>query len=178
MSIEALLRWEREDRIVPATDFIPFAEASGQIRQLGLRTIELLQADLRRLDAEGWRHLPVALNVSVPQLADPGTLARLHDLLGGGCDQTIVIEVTESVFLPDNSLALQALAAIEQLGATVVVDDFGSGFSNLRLLQTLAPTQVKLDRSFVNVDRESADARVLMRSAVEMAQRHGRGGGQ
>ena len=168
-SIESLTRWRRPDGVVAAGEFIGFAEDSGLIRSLGLSTLKTLGPHLQQLTEAGWHELPVGINLSVSQLSDPTTIEQVRrDLIVPG-GRTILIEVTESVFLPDNVKAQDALVSLERAGATVVIDDFGSGFSNLRLLRSVAPQQLKLDRSFLNVDPESADALALIQSAVQMA---------
>ena len=168
-SIETLTRWHRSDRVVAAGEFIGFAEDSGLIRSLGLATLKALVPQLQQLTEAGWPALPVGVNLSVSQLSDPKTIEQVRrDLIAPGL-RPVLIEVTESLFLPDNAKAQESLAFLERAGATLVIDDFGSGFSNLRLLRSVAPQQLKLDRSFLNVDPDSADALALIQSAVQMA---------
>jgi len=81
----------------------------------------------------------------------------------------LVIEVTESVFLPDHRHALEALTLFAEMGARVAVDDFGSGYSNFRLLESLSPDLIKLDRSYLGAGRDRNARLTLMRSTVQLA---------
>ena len=168
-SVEALLRWNRDGEIVSAGEFIPFAEETGQIRALGMETLSLLRDDIARLHASGFGDIGVSVNMSVMQLED----RLLTELLGhwptpGGLEG-VTIEILESAFLPDRPHALRTVHQLSSLGARVAVDDYGSGYSNLKLLENLSPDFLKLDRSFLSVRHEPAARRALLTSAVVIA---------
>jgi two-component system CheB/CheR fusion protein len=167
--LEALLRWVRADEVVKAADFIPFCEDTGLIRALGPLTLSLLRRDLAALNVGRGPRLPVCFNMSVQQLED----RHLADLLTGWPSPTgltgLVVEVTESVFLPGNTWAMDALRTFKQLGADISVDDYGSGYSNFSLLESLAPRYIKLDKSFLSDHAVSVRGVALLRSAIEMA---------
>lgn len=167
--VEALLRWVRDGKAVAAGEFIAFCEQSGQIRALTAISMSLLQADLRRLGAAGEDLGRSCLNLSVSQLED----RTFQDLLDQMPSPTglagLVVEVTESLFLPDNARALAAVSRLSDLGAEVSVDDYGSGYSNFALMEQLSPALVKLDKSFLShattVDRKET----LIAAAIEMS---------
>jgi two-component system CheB/CheR fusion protein len=165
---EALIRWHRQGELVNAADFIGFCEDTGLIRRFGPLTLSLLRNDLAVLHAHALGNLPVCFNMSVQQLED----RQLADLLSSWPSPTglagLVVEVTESVFLPGNTWAIDALATFSRLGAEISVDDYGSGYSNFRLLETLAPRYIKLDRSFLSEHAASDRGIALLRSAIEM----------
>ena len=167
--IEALIRWKRDHETVPAAEFIDFCEHSGQIRALAPLTLALIRHDLNVLRQGGHDFGKACINVSVSQLEQRG----LHGLATGWPDdgglRSIVIEVTESVLLPERGRAVDALATLTGLGAEVSVDDFGSGYSNFALLESLAPAYIKLDKSFLAAHAERGLGRALLSSAVEMA---------
>ena len=165
---EALVRLVRGNEVVPAWEFIPFCESSGQIRILGPISLNLLRQDVLRARARGIVDPRLCLNLSVSQLedrtfADEVALHGLDDL------GRVVIEVTESVFLPDRDRALGIVRLLRGLGAQLSVDDFGVGFSNLRLLKGLAPDIIKLDRSFLTETPDGARDSALLKTAIDMA---------
>ena len=167
--VESMLRWNRDGHVVVAGDFIAFAEDSGQIRELGPHTFALLRADLDALRTAGHGSLPVGINMSATQLEDRSLAAQLSDWPTSTGLQGLVIEVVESVFLPGRSRALDALKALAAHGAELSIDDFGTGFSNLQLLQMLSPTYIKLDKTFLDVSMDPARGSLLLRSAVDIA---------
>lgn len=166
---EALLRWNRDGELIPATSFISLTEETGQIRALGMESLSLLRADRSMLVASGLTDIVISFNLSVLQLEDSefADLIR-HWPTPGGLDGTMV-EILESVFLPDRHEALAMVRRLAGIGAMVAVDDYGSGFSNPKLLQSLAPDYLKLDRSFLNPERDPEARRALISSVVVMA---------
>ncbi|WP_323247828.1 EAL domain-containing protein [Synechococcus sp. CCY9202] len=171
--VEALIRWHRDGQVVSAGDFIEFAEQSGLIRELGPLTLRLLRADLERLSARGRSDLSVSLNMSVKQLEDPQLSSLLQSWPAAHGLKGLVVEVVESILLPDNSAALQVVHGLIDHGAAISIDDYGTGYSNLRLLKMLEPAFIKLDRSLLLLSLEDDRGKQLMRSAIELA--HGLG---
>ncbi len=173
--VESLIRWHRDGEIVPAADFITFCQESGQIRALGLLTLTLLRADITALRDAGHVDLSVAVNMSAEQLADPHLAGLLTSWPVPGGLESLVIEVVESVFLPSNADGLATVQELSALGAGISIDDYGSGYSNIRLVKELSPDFVKLDRTFLGPDSEMERVtvldvdRALIRSAIEMA---------
>lgn len=169
LALEALLRWDDGGHVRTAADFISFAEASGQIRRLGAFTMADARHAMSSLAKAGHGDLLLAINMSVTQLEDAVLIEQMsawptpHGLSG------IVVEVVESIFLPDSHQALESLRVLESLGAQVSVDDFGAGFSNYRLLESLSPDYIKLDRSFLRSSRSTTARRALLESAIQMA---------
>jgi two-component system CheB/CheR fusion protein len=166
--VEALVRGVLGSSFVDAKEFIQFAERSGQIRDLRLLTLALVRTDIDALRAAGRANLQVAFNMSVSQLEDARFVDLIHawpsvDVLTG-----LAVEVTEEVFLPDHLRAVDALLAVSSQGVAISIDDFGSGFSNLRLLQVLAPETLKLDPCFLVSNDESEPATELLRAAINL----------
>ena len=90
--------------------------------------------------------------MSVTQLEDPAFADRLNGWPSSRGLDGLVVEVVESVFLPDNVRAMDTLMKLVQQGAEISIDDYGSGFSNLRLLKELSPSYIKMDRSLIEMD--------------------------
>ncbi|MGL6291116.1 MAG: GGDEF/EAL domain-containing response regulator [Silanimonas sp.] len=151
VGLEALMRWRSDNgRLVPPERFIPIAEQSGLIKDLGawaMRSAIHCAAQLR----EAGHPLRMAVNVSMSQLLVPGFEVMVAEALadGGLPAELLEIEITESVAMQSPDIVLPRLAALKQLGVCVAIDDFGTGFSSLSSLEKLAPERLKIDRSFV-----------------------------
>ena len=167
--VEALVRWQRAGDILSADAFVPFCEDSGQIRALGMVTMALVRADVRTLREAGHPDLRIAFNMSVTQLEDRHFTDLLDEYTDPSSLSGLVVEILESVFLPDHGQAIQILDRMSALGAQTSIDDYGSGYSNVRLLETLEPDYIKLDRSFLSEHHNTAGRSALVRSAVEIS---------
>ncbi|MBT2530915.1 EAL domain-containing protein [Arthrobacter sp. ISL-48] len=170
VQFEALARWNRDGERIPPSVFIPMAERSGLIGEIGA---EVMARSLVRLapwlSEDPSRSL--AVNVSGVQLQEPdfaeGVLA-LAEASGVGAYQ-LVLEVTESVFFdPDNNLIKQ-LASLRETGARVSLDDFGTGYSSLGRLQDLPVDEVKIDKTFVSMVRTGRERLPILSSMINMA---------
>ena len=173
--VEALVRWRHPVRgLVPPDEFIPVAEQSGLMHRL---TDAVLEMALRQVGE--WSELgldvPMAVNVSFRDLLDDQFADRLARRLGEQALEPglITLEITERVLTSDMERALRTLDALRRLGVRLSLDDFGTGWSSLRLLRELPVSEIKIDRSFVSrvaVDDEDA---TVVRAIVGLA--HGLG---
>jgi len=148
VGMEALLRWPGGPS--PA-EFVPIAEASGLIEQIGKWVLRQALADLVRLDAAGL-HVPnVAVNVSAAQCRHGGLVDLVTSCLSesGLSAERLTIEVTESVLMHDLDWFATELSGLVDLGVGVAIDDFGTGYSSLRYLAELPATELKIDRAFI-----------------------------
>jgi EAL domain-containing protein (putative c-di-GMP-specific phosphodiesterase class I) len=173
--VEALVRWRHPVRgLVPPDEFIPVAEQSGLMHRL---TDAVLEMALRQVGewSELGLEVPMAVNVSFRDLLDDQFTDRLarrlseHELEPG----LITLEITERVLTSDMERARRTLDALRRLGVRLSLDDFGTGWSSLRLLRELPVSEIKVDRSFVSrvaVDHEDA---TVVRALVGLA--HGLG---
>ncbi|MDR6324139.1 putative bifunctional diguanylate cyclase/phosphodiesterase [Actinoplanes couchii] len=152
--VEVLLRWRHPQRGLIAPDvFIPMAERSGLILDIGLWVLE----NACRQGAL-WQHrygddapAKVSINVSALQLAEPGFVADVEDILARtGVDRSrLMLEITETAVL-DSGPALAAVRELRQRGLRVALDDFGTGQSSLSLLLDCPVDVLKVDKSFVS----------------------------
>ncbi|NAZ76658.1 EAL domain-containing protein [Kineococcus sp. T13] len=169
--VEALVRWQRPGHgLVPPDAFVPIAEASSLICDLGRWALAEACAQLARWDAEGGERagLGVAVNVSGRHLARAHLLEDVAAALaaGGTAPQRLTVEVTETV-LVDEPLALEQLRALRALGVRVAIDDFGTGYTSIGQLSRLPVDVLKIDRSFVaSPDTAHADLVRLLVSAA------------
>ena len=147
VGVEALLRWTHPSRgPIPPAVFIPLAEQSGLMSQLGEIVLRRALADASR-----WPALSVAVNLSPVQIRD----RWLVDLVGAVMSETgiassrVVLEVTEGILIDNPEEALTRLEALRALGVSLALDDFGTGFSSLNYLQKFPFDRLKIDRAFV-----------------------------
>jgi diguanylate cyclase (GGDEF)-like protein len=170
IGLEALARW-RHDRygdIAPAR-FIPIAEESGVIAQLGCAVLEIALRDLARIDAVSHIPLELTVNLSARQLQDNELCADVANVLARTRidAQRLTLEVTESAMIDESSVALERLHELRSLGVQICIDDFGTGYSSLAYLRRLPVGGLKIDRAFVDgIDRsveEAAVARAILR---------------
>jgi len=146
---EALIRWRHPVRgLVPPMEFIPLAEETGLIIQIG----EWVLREACRAAAAWPDHLKIAVNLSVCQFRHNSLLATVVAVLDetGLRPERLEIELTESVFLADVEQSLPLLRALKELGIRIAIDDFGTGYSSFSYLRAFAFDKIKLDRSFVS----------------------------
>jgi two-component system CheB/CheR fusion protein len=166
--VEALMRWHRDGEIVAAEEFIAFCESTGQIRALAPLTFRRLREDLEVFRASGSEVGRACVNVSVAQLEDKDFTSLMKWWPSPTGLSGVVMEITESIFLPDHQRSFNAIELLSRLGAEISVDDFGSGYSNLMLLEALSPKCIKLDKSFLGTRAGSRNGRELITAAVDM----------
>jgi EAL domain-containing protein (putative c-di-GMP-specific phosphodiesterase class I) len=168
---EALLRWNFNDGLVRPDIFIPLAEQSGLIREIGAWVL-----NRACIDASQWQHSPdasVTVNVSIIQLQDDDFINVLDKALQTSqLDPTrLHLEITESMFADDKDKVRETLDAIKSRDVQVSIDDFGTGYSSLSQLQTLSFDIVKIDRSFVQNMQQGGEA--IIRATMFIANEFG-----
>ena len=174
VKVEALARWERDGGIVPPAQFIPAAERSGLIVEIGTEVLLKGCAELRGWLAEDPLRA-LAVNVSGVQLQH-GDFAELLLAVArntGVEPRQLVVEVTESVFFVDDCHVIQQLTALRNAGVRVALDDFGTGFSSLGRLQGLPVDTLKIDQSFTSMIRTGDEKLPILSCMIAMA--HGLG---
>lgn len=170
-SMEALVRWPHPTRGLLAPNvFIPLAEALDLVHDLGMQVLEQVCADLARWQREGYAPPPVSVNLSARQLSRPALATELLDAIArhGIAPTSIRIEVTESLFARPDGPAKSALQQLREAGITVLIDDFGTGFSALSYLHTIPCDTIKLDGSFVRSLTDDARLRAIVRRSIEL----------
>ncbi|MEH2516756.1 diguanylate cyclase (GGDEF)-like protein [Bradyrhizobium sp. AZCC 1610] len=147
-SCEALLRWRHPERgMISPAEFIPVAEDSGLINQLGLWVLNTACAE-----AATWPdHVRVAVNVSPVQFRSPSLALNVAAALAacGLPASRLELEITEAVLIRDDEAALDMLHQLRKLGVRIALDDFGTGYSSLSYLQRFPFDKIKIDRSFI-----------------------------
>jgi predicted signal transduction protein with EAL and GGDEF domain len=172
-SVEALVRWLHPERgLLMPLDFVPFAEASGIIDEVGEHVLLAACQEASAWERElGPRDAPsVTVNVSPRQLLDDRLASRVGDLLArcGMEPSRLVLEITESALMQDPTTATRRLEHLTRVGVRLAVDDFGTGHSSLAHLQRFPIDLLKIDRSFVSRVEEHTGGS-LVRAIVQLA---------
>ena len=173
---EGLARWRDPDnKVITPAEFIPIAEESGAIGNLGNRLLEEACAQIR-----GWASMqktlvPISLNISPIQCRDPSFGTRLIATLEktNVAPELINIEITESTVFKNLDVIHKNLEIVRRYGVGVHIDDFGTGYSSLSLLKDLPLSALKIDRSFVRDIGKEEGAEVIVRAVVDLAEKLG-----
>jgi diguanylate cyclase (GGDEF)-like protein/PAS domain S-box-containing protein len=164
---EALLRWRHPERgMVSPAEFIPLAEDTGLINELGDWVMQTACTE-----AAGWpSRVRLAVNVSPIQLKSPTLALRITGALAasGLPPDRLEIEITEAVLIHDDETALEILHQLRAIGVRIALDDFGTGFSSLSYLKRFPFDKIKIDRCFVS-DIEVDGSAAIVQAVVNIA---------
>ncbi len=152
--VETLIRWIHPEKgMIPPDSFIPIAEESGQIIEIGKWVLEqsclqmggLLKRGLLPVNAK------VAVNLSTKQFTDPNLLQSIEDAIksSGLPPKNLALEITESIIMGDVEGAIVIMQHLKALGVSIAIDDFGTGYSSLSYIKRFPINVLKVDRSFV-----------------------------
>jgi len=168
---EALIRWNHPTRgHVPPLDFIPLAEETGDIIDIGCWVLEQACHQAAAWNNQSTSPLTMAVNVSAVQLRDPRFVAEVRQVLDstGLSGSLLTLELTESVLIEHQDVEV-LLHELRSLGVGIAIDDFGTGYSSLSYLRRFPVTSVKIDRSFINELASSHDVG-LVKSIIQIAE--------
>ncbi len=171
---EALARWNHPDRgEISPSEFIPVAEESGLILQLGRWAMDKATRTLAEWDASSGEALPVyvGVNLSAIQVARDDVAGVVASALrsSGLRGDRLTLELTESSIVQDPRRATRVFEALKSLDTTVAMDDFGTGYSSLAYLQRLPIDVLKIDKSFVSGMMTDPDAVAIVRAILGLA---------
>jgi diguanylate cyclase (GGDEF)-like protein/PAS domain S-box-containing protein len=167
LGYEVLARWLHPDRgLLTPADFLPLAEETGLLVELGAAMLRDSLAQLARWRASGhsFANCTLSVNVGTRQLVDPAFYRLVADLLAEtGIDaDSLWLEITETALLADVKAATVALRELRNLGLHLAVDDFGTGYSSLTYLKRFPVEAIKVDRAFVaGLGIESGDTTIV-----------------
>ena len=164
---EALVRWKHPVRgFVPPMEFIPLAEETGMIFELGEWVLRQACAH-----AATWPEaIKVAVNLSPVQVVNADLPVLVHQILinTGLSPSRLELELTESTIINDKVRSLHVLRRIKALGVTIALDDFGTGYSSLATLRTFPFDKIKLDRTFMSEIETSLQAKAIIRAVLAL----------
>ncbi|MBU2683302.1 MAG: EAL domain-containing protein [Gammaproteobacteria bacterium] len=169
-SLEALVRWHDKDlgQVSPQR-FIAIAETLGLIQQLGQQVLRQVCYQL-----QAWAELavPVAVNISAKELADPLFIPQLMQILSETAvnPKLLELEITESCLLPEREHQTRhVLQQLRQLGIRLAIDDFGTGYSSLSYLRHIPINSLKIDRSFIKALPDNTSDKQITSAIIAMA---------
>jgi EAL domain-containing protein (putative c-di-GMP-specific phosphodiesterase class I) len=168
VAFEALLRWRHPVRgSIPPSVFIPLAEESGLIMQIG----EWVLREACREAASWTRPLPIAVNLSPIQFRHGDLPALVHSILleTGLPASRLELEVTESVLIDDFPRTVSILRRLKALGVQIAMDDFGSGYSSLSYLQAFPFDKIKIDQRFISNLTPNSQSATIVRAVIGLA---------
>jgi EAL domain-containing protein (putative c-di-GMP-specific phosphodiesterase class I) len=154
--------------------FIPLAEYSGLIVDIGAWVLEQSCQQLQRLSDLCFDNLRVAINVSMPQFRNSNFVDEVEATVKrfGIKPESVELEITESVVMDDPKLVVKALENLKSAGFSIAIDDFGTGFSSLSYLQQLPLDRLKVDREFIKGIGEG-DPGIIAETVINLGQKLG-----
>jgi EAL domain-containing protein (putative c-di-GMP-specific phosphodiesterase class I) len=171
--VEALLRWRlpEQGEVSPA-QFIPIAEETGLIVQIGAWVLEQACRQQAEWVRQGLRPIRMAVNIAGRQLREPGFCSMVAAIVerSGIAPQLLEIEVTESELMGEVDQAARVLVQLAAMGVGIAVDDFGTGHSSLARLHALSVDRLKVDRSFVLAMGEGGKGAAIPRAILALAE--------
>lgn len=169
---EALLRWQHPTRgMISPTVFIPLAEESGLIKDIGRWVLRAAC-----FEAASWaKHWSIAVNVAPQQLLQPNFLKDLSEILRDSklAPNRLELELTEASINHDQALTLKILKEIKRMGIRIAMDDFGTGYSSLATLQNFPFDKIKIDRSFVTDIHKNLQRGAIVRATLSLGEAFG-----
>lgn len=170
---EMLARWRRPGLgVLGADEFIPALRGQGLMRAFGSRlrqqAIHAFFDAARSAPADG---LSLSLNLAAPDLLDPGLLEEMESLIADVplAAGQVRLEITEAELIDEMNAVRVVMDGLRELGMSLVLDDFGAGFSSLTWLEQFPVDAVKIDRHFLLHHRDSANSRRIIQSVVDLA---------
>jgi len=171
-SVEALIRWQHPRRgLLSPVDFIPLAEESGRITDIGRWVVLAACRQLAQWQDTPYEHLRIAVNLSGRELDDEELVDHIREALESEnvpADR-LEVELTEEVFIQNIERTRDQLSRLQQLGVHLAIDDFGVGYSSLGYLRDFPVDLLKIDRSFINEVTKRHDDAVITRAVINLA---------
>ncbi|EGW40291.1 bifunctional diguanylate cyclase/phosphodiesterase, partial [Desulfosporosinus sp. OT] len=152
VGMEALIRWNANDRgMVSPAVFIPIAEETGLIVQIGEWVLRTACAQNVVWQEQGYPFLRMAVNISARQFREPNFIKTVEGILQeiGMDPQWLELEITESIAMENGEASVAMLSSFKELGIRISIDDFGTGFSSLNYLRRMPIDTLKIDQSFI-----------------------------
>ncbi len=170
VGVEALLRWRRGDELVGPHHFVPVAERTGLIIEIGRWVLREACEQARRWHEAGWGELRMAVNLSARQFRERGLAATIRAALddSGLAPHCLQIEITESLSMDSTAGSAATFALLREMGVCVAIDDFGTGYSSLAYLARFPLDTLKIDLSFVRAIGHDPRTEAIIRALATM----------
>lgn len=149
---EALVRWNKDGRMVPPAQFIPILEENGMVTQIDFYVFEQVCRDLKEWEEKGMQPVRISSNFSRRHLRDMNFADKIRNVIQkyNVNPKYLEIEVTESYEVEDLEALTKFEREMHELGIRLSVDDFGSGFSSLKMVKNIAADTIKIDKSVID----------------------------
>jgi len=168
---EALIRWHSAalGNVSPA-EFIPVAEESGLIIDIGQWVLQTACEQLKRWKGAGYAQIMLGINLSSVQFREPGFINTLIEIIGrsGASPNYIDLELTERIIMKEDDATIRTLNEIHECGIHLSIDDFGSGYSSMSYLKKFPIDTLKVDRSFITDITSNADDAVIVSAMINL----------
>ena len=167
--VEALARWQSEELgLIPPDVFIPIAEASGLMPQLGQLILSTTLKEIKALQLELGITFQTSINISIKQFLEAQFLSKLKEEIENAklAHISLCLEITESLFIEDIDYILPLLEKIRNMGLHISMDDFGTGYSSLNILRKLPIDELKIDKTFVDTILNDITAEKMVQNII------------
>ncbi|WP_276669138.1 bifunctional diguanylate cyclase/phosphodiesterase [Thalassolituus oleivorans] len=174
--VESLVRWHHPELgIIPPDIFIPIAEQTGQIREIGEFIIDKSLGEISEIMIQTGKTFRLSLNISVRQFAEPEFAQHLIKKIrsSGISSLFISIEITENLLIEDLEQVKETLQELQYEGISISLDDFGTGYSSLSILRHLPLDEIKIDKSFVDHIIEDETALKMVKNIIAIGRNYG-----
>ncbi len=172
VGVEALCRWvNKQEEFIPPLEFIPIAEETGLIIQLGYWVLENALKHLEYWNKLSKKDIRIGVNISVKQLNDKNFIDRVYNFLKqyNIKPEKLELEITENVQLEENAEIVKAIETLVQMGITIAIDDFGTGYSSLSYIKKLPIKRIKIAKEIVdNIETDLYD-KTIIKAVVDIA---------
>jgi len=168
--IETLIRWNHGNEIISPAEFIPLAEQSGLIVSIGQWILEQACIFAKSLTQKGHSDLVVAINVSPRQFSHPQFIESVKNAinLSGLPAKNLELEITEGVFMHNETNTIAVLHQLKNIGVELSIDDFGTGYSSLSYLKQFPVDKLKIDQSFIRDCHVSDEDKSIVKTIVNL----------
>jgi diguanylate cyclase (GGDEF)-like protein len=170
LSVETLLRWQHPVRgLIPPDDFIPFAEQTGAIKLITRWLVAKTMKQAREWKDQGLV-MRMSLNISARDLLDPEFSDYIQECLDINQvePQMFCMEITESALMEDPVKARRTVEQLNQMGVSISIDDYGTGYSSLAYVKNLPVNELKIDREFIKNMLENEEDVAIVRSTIDL----------
>ena len=168
---EALIRWKRNEQLVPPSEFLPVVEEIGLMTDVSHWVLEQACSQNVIWQKEGLRPVKIAVNLPASFLMSVGCVNRVRTILAqtGLSPEYLEIEITEDTFLTSASSTIVVLHGLRKLGINIAIDDFGTGYSSMRYLQDLPVQTIKIDGYFIDGMGASDRSEGIVKSMIALS---------
>jgi len=168
--VEALMRWESPNGIIPPNDFIPILEETGLINSFTPFLFSQTLNDLRELHTLGFSDLFMSVNLSAVQLRDPTLIETVQKNLEQHAisPEYLECEITENKFIGKEEIELETLKTLKKMGVKLSIDDFGSGHASFNYIKNIDIDKIKIDIEFIRDLFEKKANQTIMRAIIEL----------